>query len=296
MAFAAALLDSLARGGRRIALDAAAARALDDAFAQAAGEWPQVRLAVASFAGWVVERIPSDAELPAALAALRLSDLYVACACACGDAGAIAAFEHRYFAEVLHATRRSTRLRCSDDDVRQMVRERIFVATGGTSPRIAEYRGHGSIRSWLRVVATRVVLSLVAKPERDMPTEAEMLADIAAGDGDVELEHLKRVYRADFKAAVDDALVALDPKDRNVLSYAFAQGLGIDQLGAIYGVHRATAARWVTKAREALVEETRRALMTRLGATDSEVDSIVRMIQSRFDVTLGGLMRKGEGG
>ncbi len=291
MLFSSALTEATAAAGRREDLDAAGRRAADDAFAHACAEWPGLAVAEVAFARWIALRLPADLPLAAALSSLRLADLYVASACAEGDARAIAAFERRYFGEVFHAVRRSTRLQSSDDDVAQLVRERIFVAREGAPPRIAEYRGLGSVRAWLRVVASRVVLGLVAKPERDTPTDAEVLADLAAGEGDFELEHLKRVYRADFKAAVTDALLALDPKNRNLLSYAFAQKLDVDRVGAIYGVHRATAARWIVKARQALVDETRRAMMARLGATDAEVDSIVNMIQSRFDMTLGSMLR-----
>jgi RNA polymerase sigma-70 factor (ECF subfamily) len=63
-------------------------------------------------------------------------------------------------------------------------------------------------------------------------------------------------------------------------------GLSIDDLGGLHGVHRATAARWLQKARETLLKETKKNLMKRLGISLAEVDSILRILQSRLDLSL----------
>lgn len=41
------------------------------------------------------------------------------------------------------------------DEVKQRVRAWVLVAPAGGLPRIAEYRGQGSLAAWLRVVAIR---------------------------------------------------------------------------------------------------------------------------------------------
>jgi RNA polymerase sigma-70 factor (ECF subfamily) len=61
-------------------------------------------------------------------------------------------------------------------------------------------------------------------------------------------------------------------------------GLGIDQIAAIYHVHRATAARQLNQARAALVEATRERMRAALRISEPELESILRMIMS--DVTL----------
>jgi RNA polymerase sigma-70 factor (ECF subfamily) len=109
-----------------------------------------------------------------------------------------------------------------------------------------------------------------------------MRAAVAGGD-DLELDYLKRRYLHDFEGALRDAFAALPERDRAVNRYYYGHGLGIDAIGAIYRVHRSTAARWVNGATDSLILGTRRLLMDRLGANRSEVSSIVRLLQSRLN-------------
>lgn len=63
--------------------------------------------------------------------------------------------------------------------------------------------------------------------------------------GDPELSHLKATFAAEFKFALTLAIDELSVRDRNLLRQSVLDGLTIDQLGKLYRVHRATAARWV---------------------------------------------------
>ena len=65
-----------------------------------------------------------------------------------------------------------------------------------------------------------------------------------------------------------------------------ARELGIDHIGKVYDVHRATAARWLTRARESLFEMTRSHLRAELGLDDDEFQSLVRLVRSRLDVSV----------
>ena len=67
----------------------------------------------------------------------------------------------------------------------------------------------------------------------------------------------------------------LDDRSKNLLRHAYVDGHGIDAIGAIYGVHRATAARWVERAREQLVTQTIADLMQRHRVSEQEARSIV---------------------
>ena len=63
-------------------------------------------------------------------------------------------------------------------------------------------------------------------------------------------------------------------------------GATVDDLGALYQVHRATAARWIGAARERLAEETRRQMIEQLGIQPADYDSILRLIHSQLDVSV----------
>jgi RNA polymerase sigma-70 factor (ECF subfamily) len=70
------------------------------------------------------------------------------------------------------------------------------------------------------------------------------------------------------------------------LRYAFVDDLSIDRIGEIYGVHRATAARWIGHARDRFEEQLRAALKARLSVSESELFSILRVTMSGIDVSL----------
>jgi RNA polymerase sigma-70 factor (ECF subfamily) len=102
---------------------------------------------------------------------------------------------------------------------------------------------------------------------------------------------LKQRYRRELKAAFAAAFATLDARSRNVLRSHYLEGLNIDEIGVLNGVHRTTAARWRADARQSLLKATRRQLQESLGANVTEVDSILRMIRSQLDVSLSRLLR-----
>ena len=66
--------------------------------------------------------------------------------------------------------------------------------------------------------------------------------------------------------------------------------LSIDEIGAALHIHRATAARWIRAASEAVREETRRRLHERLRLTASELDSLVGLVRSQLHLSLARLL------
>ena len=99
-----------------------------------------------------------------------------------------------------------------------------------------------------------------------------------------------RRYREDFKAAFEEAFASLDAKSRNLLRQSLLDNLSIDQLGAIYRVHRATAARWLASARDQVLEETRSVLRRRLQIDEREFMSLMNLVRSQLDLSLARLL------
>ena len=64
------------------------------------------------------------------------------------------------------------------------------------------------------------------------------------------------------------------------------RGRNIERIGAIYGVHRATVARWIAQGRDSLLELVERELAKRLAVEVDEVGSIIRLVRSRIEVSL----------
>ena len=176
-------------------------------------------------------------------------------------------------------------------DLRQILREKLYVAPPGGRPKLSEYAGRGELASWLRITAVRVFLDLDKRKDRarESPTADGELA--MPDPGDLSLEVIKAEYRAAVAEAMRDAAAGLDLAERHLLHQHFVAGLSIDELGVALGIHRATAARRVARAREALVEETRALLAARLRLSNEDLDEVIGMVLSRLDVSIPRLFR-----
>ncbi len=257
--------------------------------AEGRAAWPELPLD----ARFVVEFIArhATAELAdAALDGLRPADLYLACACARQVPGALAAFDRDYMREVDVAL---SRMRIGPPrlhDVQQLVRQRLFVGPPGppNAPgKIAEYAGRGDLRRWVRSVAVRTCLNELRKGRREILVDDEQLiAQHAIATDDPELEYMKRTYAQEFRAAFGEALAQLGAREQTLLRYHHVDGLNIDEIGAIYRIHRVTAFRWLEKAKEILVRSTLELLRGRLRLPAGELDSVLRMIRSQIHLSL----------
>lgn len=249
-------------------------------------DWPAVQLSPAEFVAYVAERVPGEAdEAPAAaLARVRAGDLWVACGCARGDSAAVAALDERTFGTLRDSLRKMRLAPEQVDDVLQGLRRVLFAGDEVAPPRIREYSGQGELTGWLRVSATRSALKLIRREKREVPG-AEVLEEQTT-DADPELHYMKALYREAFKTAFQAALDSLDDRDKNLLRQHVVDELSIDDLGRLYQVHRATAARWLASARETLLTRTRTFFMERARISGAECESVLRLVQSQLDATI----------
>jgi RNA polymerase sigma-70 factor (ECF subfamily) len=259
--------------------------------AEGAAAWPTLSVSPEELARWIAPRVERG-DLLAALGKLRFADLYLACACARGDDRAVSLFDARYMSEVDRALRSSAP--SVVDETKQVLRRRFFVSEDGEPPAIAAYGGRGPLGAWVRAAAVRASFRVQRKPKGQTEVESHVFSAVAAAGDDLELDYLKRRYQAEFAEALREAFLALPVRDRNVSRYYFGKGLSIDAIGALYGVHRATVARWINRVTASLVDATRKRMMARLGANRAEVSSLVHMLESRIDMALRAVVASGE--
>jgi len=255
------------------------AEAAPDPIAVAHAAWPDLDVPDVDFLAYIAERrdgVSPDAHVPAA-------DLYLACACVRGVPAALAAFEHACLGRLVDALVRQDLPRAVAEDAVQNVRQKLLCPPPGTVGRIGDYKGAGSLAGWVKVIAIREALQLLRKERA--PTD-DQLVELPLAAADPELAHFRKVYLEQFREALLAALAELPLRDRNILRHQYVYRMTIDQIGAIYHVHRVTASRWEVKARAALLAGTRRRLMQRLKVSAAELESIMRIIQSQLDISL----------
>jgi len=246
--------------------------------------FPGLVLAPEAFVRHVAARFPAGEPPPRE----RAPDLYLACACALGIPGALDAFDRAHLRVVAAYLARMRPSAAFVDDVRQSLREKLFVGRGGNRPKIVEYDGRGALASWVRVIAVRAAIDL----RRAGHDAAEDPSGCAEGPSpiDVEAGYLKERYREAFNAALRGATLVLSSDQRELLRRHFVDGVTLDRIAADAGVHRATIARRIAAAREAVAAEAWRLLSAALGASDSELESLAGVVRSQIDVSLAGLL------
>jgi RNA polymerase sigma-70 factor (ECF subfamily) len=251
--------------------------------------WPSVSLSTDRFHDHLVQRF-GDA-IDAALQNHYLGDLYLVCACIEGDPHALSVFEAQLTAAAQPSLVKLGLSREQRDDTLQQVREKLFVGQGGAPPKLASYAGTGPLPSWLRAVSVRTALSHLRSERAREREQGMILFSLPSPTGQPEFEYLRRQLAVPLKNAFSRAILDLEPRQRLLLRRHFLDGLDADELAALYRVHVRTIFRWLRDVREALIERARRRLTDDLHVSADEMGSLMRLLRSRFDVSVARLLR-----
>jgi len=254
----------------------------------ASAAWPGVKTEREALAGAVVAKLA--AADPPAFGADLVNELHLALACAAGDPVAISAFDKRYLSVVPQALSHMRLPAATVDAARAAVQEKLLVGEEGRPPYIVEYAGRGRLAGLVQVSAVRAALSLIRATARERAMSDADLGALPSPDIDPELRLMKDTYRAVFAEAFAASVRALEPRDRNLLRMHFLSGVTLDQLASMYAVHRATVVRWLAAARKSLLTATHQHMRARLSVPKSELESILRLIESRLEVSVQGLL------
>ena len=265
------------------------AATLDNLRCVATATYRDLTVDAAMFAGEIARRLGPAAN-PEQLAHVRADHVQLAIACAAADQTAIRRFESDFLDEV-DATARRLRARPDQaDEVRSHVRRILFISEPGRPAALREYSGRGDLRSYLRVIVTRELVRLINKDQHEVCIDDHAFLDMLSPASDPQLGYLRERYSADVDAAVRAAITTLRDEPRALLRYSIVYGWSIDRIGALYGIHRTTAGRRVAAAREELGMTIRAELAARLAIPIDQVDSIVRLVQSRINLSLERLL------
>ena len=220
------------------------------------------------------------------LAQLDAADLYLALACGCGVADAIAVLEREHFSRIREFAASVTTSPDFITELTQQLRTRLLVG-GDSPPRILSYSGRGSLGGWVRVAAVRLARD-IGRSETARAAAHDKL-DVATIDP--ELAYLKRAYGRAVSDAIEGALAALDAEPRGLLKMHYVDKLTIEQVGIAFGKSRATSARMLAAARMTLLHAIRERLVGTVGVREDEADSLLAFVRSQLDLSLASALR-----
>jgi RNA polymerase sigma-70 factor (ECF subfamily) len=239
--------------------------------------------------------VGDDGGLAEALKGLRAGDLLLAFACSVGNDAALRRFEADVIPALVAPLKRMRLSPHQQEEVEQIIRHRLFVAPEGKSPKILAYAGRGPLTAWLRIVGVREALALINKAKKEPGVfEEDVWAALPSPGDDLEIDYLKKRHRDQFKQAFRDASKNLDSRQRLLLRHSFLDGLTMDEIARIFGVHRKTISRWLAAARQQLLSETRKLLQERLAVDRWELDSLLRQLDSQLEISIPSVLLSDE--
>jgi RNA polymerase sigma-70 factor, ECF subfamily len=258
-------------------------------FQAAAARWPDIALDGAVFDEYLRQRAAALEErrgTPAGRTPPQIESLFLCCGCARGDQAACRTFQQTYATVVRKAIARIEPDRNFVDEVAAQVFDKLLV---GPEPRVTRYSGRGELSAWLKVVASRAAID--AKPRRagsddePLPSTAEIVMSMSP-----ESMVLTRTHAENITEALQSATNRLEAKEREILRLHYADGLNIDEIGALHGVHRATVARWLQRSRATIDSAVREELQVKHGLGAAEVTSLIHGASGILQETLRALL------
>jgi RNA polymerase sigma-70 factor (ECF subfamily) len=249
--------------------------------------WPDVGLAFDAFAAHVAAlRAEGDAPNDRDLAS-HGADIFLAAACLANDARALAALERDFLAPLPRIVAAIDRSAGFGTEVAQALRERLLCPP---LLRLRQYSGAGSLAGWLRVAAKRLAVDLKRREGASLRQLGHLETALARSPRDPEWELVHRRFRQPLESALRAALDGLEARDRMVLRLYLIRGENIGAIGRMYGVHRATVARWIVAAQRTIIEAVTARLQGELGFSARECQSLARDLKSGLSFTLERLL------
>ncbi len=250
-------------------------------------EHPDVTLSADAFARALGERRSAREFL---LDEVFSGDFFLAVAALAGDRVALRTFEESGIRPLYGALRRGGAPGDSTEEVVRIVRESMFLGTPRRPPKLAVYTGQVPLLAWLRVVAQRELLTFLRKQKREVPTADLEELGRAIAQRTPELAALERVDKTRFESALRAAMNNLEPDERRLLQWHLKEGLGIDDIAPRLGVHRATAARMLTRVRKRLFDGVRTDLRKTHRMGSASIDSLCAHMAADLDLTLSRIL------
>ncbi len=273
-------------------------RALETAMTQAVSACPEIEPAAEDFVAYLAERTETTEPSPvAAILGMNIGDLALCFGSQRGAPSALAALD-RLIQQQIGAIRRIDASPSFVDEIQQVMRVKLLVGTeepgGERFPKILQYRGKAPLRTWLRVVATRVGIEVVGRSGRESGGLDDLIAVAAAEDP--ELAHLRARHLGEFRSAVNQAvtemLAGLTPESRNLLRWHLVENLSLRKIALVRGETVSAVSRQYARIRAGILDRVRQRLKEQTGLPSKDLDSVMAALRSQISLSSCAILRK----
>jgi RNA polymerase sigma-70 factor, ECF subfamily len=228
---------------------------------------------------------------------LHHEDLFLALACVQGDRVAWECFAESF----LPLMRRSAGGACRSVEEREDLAQEIMTglmagAETEQATKLAGYNGRGSLAGWLRVTVAHAAIDRLRRAKRQISLE-EMLErgrePTPVGNGaphDREEEKLDSRWGTVLAELLAQEIERLAPRDRLLLGLYYLHGVPLKTIGRQFGVHEATASRWLETLRRNIRKQVEKQLRKKYRMSSRDLRSVWRWASEEGAPSLEGLL------
>jgi RNA polymerase sigma-70 factor len=232
---------------------------------------------------------PGDRRRPGvSLGSLHLEDLFLALACSRADRIAWEYFVDAYLPVARRCAEQACRHLAQSEDLAQELVTRLLE----DRRRFAGYNGRGSLAGWLRVAVSHAAIDYFRRNRKQVSIEeVEETGHGMAIASDTSpardrSEQLDARWGPVLLSVLVEEIRRLPPRDRLLLSLYYTQDVPLRTIGRQFGVHEATASRWLDRLRQDLRRRIEREMTRRHGIRAAELESLWRWASEEADFSL----------
>ena len=227
---------------------------------------------------------------------LHHEDLFLALACVQGDRVAWECFAESF----LPLMRRFAAGACRNVEEREDLAQEIMTglmagAEAEQGTKLARYNGRGSLAGWLRVTVAHAAIDRLRRSKRQISLE-EMLErgrEPAAGNSAPhyrEEEKLDSRWGTVLAELLAQEIERLTSRDRLLLGLYYLDGVPLKMIGRQFGVHEATASRWLETLRGNIRKQVEKQLRKKYRMSSRDLRSVWRWASEEGAPSLEGLL------
>jgi RNA polymerase sigma-70 factor len=219
---------------------------------------------------------------------LHLEDLFLAHACSKGDSIAWEYFVDAYLPVLRRCAAQACRCMSRSEDLAQELVTKLL----DDRHRFAGYSGRGSLEGWLRVAVSHAAIDHFRRNRKQVSLEELQDSGQAAASARNGLSTAGQSERIDARwgpvllSVLVEDLRRLPPRDRLLLSLYYVQDVPLKAIGRQFGVHEATASRWLERLRQGLRKRIEREMKRRHGLRAGELESLWQWVSEETDFSL----------
>jgi RNA polymerase sigma-70 factor len=271
------------------------AQPISEAFERCQRRFPTVRVSIEVFESRISEilselSVTGDAAKAEAFSKLHHEDLYLAIACAADDRIAWEYFADDYGPILRRFAAQACRNPGDAEDLAQEITTKLMKS----KERLGRYNGRGSLTGWLRVAVSHAAIDKFRIANRMSSLEELEEKGVAVTHQNTDMveanESLDSRWGETIGRIIQETLRTLPARDRLLLSLYYLRNVSLKDIGRQFGIHEATASRWLERMRLDIRRQVERELHKKHRLTSSEIRSLWKWVPpSSIAESIGGV-------